>query len=198
MAMVTPPPLPFHLSTPGTRRGGCRGRVRIGAASPDSITLRSHLLLYRHLVEDSRLMDHRTHTPFFPLPSFCLSLSSISLRDHLVLYRHHVEDGHPIVSDGHLPPPTYTPPPPPMSLHSHLVLYRHLVEDGRPIVGDGHIPIGTDEHLVHALGPQRRPEDVAHASRSQDIRLISAWGRGAGGRGAGGTGRDGEMRSGRG
>ena len=48
----------------------------------------------------------------------------------------------------------------------------HLVQDGGSVVGDGDIAVGADEHLVHAFGAQRRPQDVAHAPGCQDVCLI--------------------------
>lgn len=80
------------------------------------------------------------------------------------------------------PPTPSTPPSTPFDryparLSAHLVLDLHLVEDGGPVVRDGHVAVGAHQHLVHPLRPQGRPEDVAHASRREDV-CLRFWRRG--------------------
>ena len=58
-------------------------------------------------------------------------------------------------------------------LDEHLgrrVLDVHLLEDGHAVVRDDDVPRGVDEHLVHPLGAERRPDRAGDAPRREDVR----------------------------
>mmetsp|Transcript_1006 Transcript_1006/g.1808 ORF Transcript_1006/g.1808 Transcript_1006/m.1808 type:complete len:305 (+) Transcript_1006:748-1662(+) len=53
-----------------------------------------------------------------------------------------------------------------------LVVDLHLLEDGGTIIGDDDIAVGTDQHLVHALGTEGGLEEGGDGPGGQDVDLM--------------------------
>ena len=49
------------------------------------------------------------------------------------------------------------------------MLYVHFFENGGAVVGDDHVTHRVDEHLVHALWPERRTNSVGHSLGRSDV-----------------------------